>query len=135
MQQVIFDHVEVTGLGGERAVAAVGAPLVIGLPVALEHPRARGHLSLASADPRVPPLIHLNYASDPQDLRRLVEGVRLARRIAHQPEIEHHVTRVALLARRHSARRSARVVRSCNRRDPFRPAAPRGWGPRAIQPQ
>ena len=98
MQQVIFSHVEVAGLGGERAVAAVGAPLAIGLPVALERPRARGHLSLASADPGAQPLIDLNYASNPEDLRRLVEGVRLAWRIAHEPEIAHHVTRVALLS-------------------------------------
>ena len=98
MQQVIFSHVEVAGLGGERAVAAVGAPLAIGLPVALERPRARGRLSLASADPGTQPLIHLNYASNPEDLRRLLEGVRLAWRIAHEPEIEHHVTRVALLS-------------------------------------
>ena len=98
MQQVIFSHVEVAGLGGERAVAAVGAPLAIGLPVALERPRARGRLSLASADPGAPPLIDLNYASNPEDLRRLVEGVRLAWRIAHEPEIERHVTRVALLS-------------------------------------
>ena len=98
MQQVMFSHVEVAGLGGERAVAAVGAPLAIGLPVALERPRARGRLTLASADPGAPPLIHLNYASNSEDLRRLVEGVRLAWRIAHEPEIAHHVTRVALLS-------------------------------------
>jgi choline dehydrogenase len=98
MQQVIFSHVDVAALGGERAVAAVGTPLAIGLPVALERPRARGHLSLASADPSVQPVIHLNHASDPQDVRRLVEGVRLAWRIAHEPEIAHHIERVALLS-------------------------------------
>src|SRR5204862_5602616 len=42
MQQVIFSHVDVAGIGGEQAVAAVGAPLAIGLPVALERPRGRG---------------------------------------------------------------------------------------------
>jgi choline dehydrogenase len=96
MQQDLFSHVDVASLGGERAVAAVGTPLAIGLPVALEHPHARGHLSLASRDPRVQPVINLNYASDPDDLRRLVEGVRLAWRIANEPEIAHHVERVAL---------------------------------------
>ncbi|MGN6167736.1 MAG: GMC family oxidoreductase, partial [Solirubrobacteraceae bacterium] len=97
MQQVMFSHVDVASLGGQRAVAAVGTPLAIGLPVALERPHARGHLSLARPDPSVQPLIRLNYASTPHDLRRLVEGVRLAWRIAHEPEIAHHVERVALL--------------------------------------
>jgi choline dehydrogenase len=83
--------------GGQQAVAAVGTPPAIGLPVALERPHARGRLELASTDPRVPPLIQLNYATDPQDLRRLVAGVRLAWQIAHQPEIARHTHHVALL--------------------------------------
>jgi len=98
MQQVIFSHVDVAGIGGEQAVAAVGTPLAIGLPVALERPRTRGHLLIASTDPRVPPVIELNFAADPEDLRRLVEGVRLAWQIAHQPEIARHTHRVALLS-------------------------------------
>ena len=97
MQQVMFSHVDVAGIGGQQAVAAVGTPLAIGLPVALERPRARGRLSLASTDPRVQPRIQLNFAADPEDLRRLVEGVRLAWHIAHQPEIARHTHHVALL--------------------------------------
>jgi choline dehydrogenase len=97
MQQVIFSHVDVAGIGGQQAVAAVGTPLAIGLPVALERPHARGRLLLASTDPRIPPVIQLNLAAHPQDLRRLVAGVRLAWQIAHQPEITRHTQRVALL--------------------------------------
>ena len=98
MQQVVFSHVDVAGIGGQQAVAAVGTPLAIGLPVALERPHARGRLLLASTDPRIQPLIQLNFATDPQDLRRLVEGVRLAWQIAHQPEITRHTHHVALLS-------------------------------------
>ena len=98
MQQVMFSHVDVAGIGGEQAVAAVGTPLAIGLPVALERPRTRGRVRLASADPRTPPLIQLNFATDPQDLRRLMAGVRLAWQIAHQPQIARHTRRVALLS-------------------------------------
>jgi choline dehydrogenase len=98
MQQVIFSHVDVAAIGGERAVATVGTPLAIGLPVALERPHARGRLELASTDPRVQPRIQLNFTADPEDLRRLLEGVRLAWQIAQQPEMARHIHRVALLS-------------------------------------
>src|SRR5439155_4746682 len=32
MQQVLFSHVDVAAIGGEKAVATIGTPLVIGLP-------------------------------------------------------------------------------------------------------
>jgi choline dehydrogenase-like flavoprotein len=76
----------------------VGTPLAIGLPVALERPRTRGHLQLASTDPHIQPLIELNFAADPEDLRRLMAGVRLAWQIAHQSEIARHTRGVALLS-------------------------------------
>jgi choline dehydrogenase len=98
MQQVMFSHVDVAGIGGEQAVAAVGTPLAIGLPVALERPHARGRLLLASTNPQARPVIELNFAADPEDLRRLVAGVRLAWQIAHQPEIARHIHHVALLS-------------------------------------
>jgi choline dehydrogenase len=97
MQLVMFSHVDVAGIGGPHAVAMLGTPIAIGLPVALERPLARGRLSLASTDPRVPPVIKLNFAADPEDLRRLAEGVRLAWQVAHQPEIARHTDHVALL--------------------------------------
>jgi choline dehydrogenase len=98
MQQVMFSHVDVAGIGGRQAVAVVGTPLAIGLPVALERPHTRGRLMLASADPRDQPRLQLNFADDPEDLRRLVAGVRLAWQIAHQPEITRHTHHVALLS-------------------------------------
>ena len=122
MQQVIFSHVEVAGLGGERAVAAVGAPLAIGLPVALERPRARGRLSLASADPGAP-------AADPPQLRIQPRGPAPARRrrpprLADRARARDRTPRDARgPAERGDARlrRSARVVRSCNRHDSVSP--------------
>jgi choline dehydrogenase len=97
MQLVMFSHVDVAAIGGPDAVARVGAPLAIGLPVALERPLAHGQVSLASSDPLVPPRIALNFAGEPEDLRRLVEGVRLAWRVAHEPELARHTDHVALL--------------------------------------
>ena len=49
-------------------------------------PESRGEIRLAAADPAVHPRIHPNYLSTPTDCRTLVEGIRIARRIArHAP--------------------------------------------------
>jgi choline dehydrogenase len=48
--------------------------------VALQ-PGSRGTIALRSADPLDKPVISPNYVSDPEDLRVLSEGVKLARRI------------------------------------------------------
>jgi choline dehydrogenase len=49
----------------------------------LQRPRARGRVSLRSADPNAPAVIDLNYLADPEDVRRMVEGVRIAWRLMH----------------------------------------------------
>jgi choline dehydrogenase len=49
----------------------------------LATPESRGEITLHSADPLAPPAIRANYLSTDQDLRVIVEGVRLCRRIAH----------------------------------------------------
>ncbi|MCM4083563.1 GMC family oxidoreductase [Paractinoplanes hotanensis] len=45
-------------------------------------PESRGTIRLASADPGVPPLIDPNYLAEEADVRRLVEGLEVARTIA-----------------------------------------------------
>jgi choline dehydrogenase len=54
----------------------------------LVNPESRGEISLRSADPLAPPAIRANYLSTEQDLRVIVEGVRLCRRIAHTEAFE-----------------------------------------------
>jgi choline dehydrogenase-like flavoprotein len=49
-------------------------------PVGL-YPRSRGRITLASADPFAAPLIDANLLSEPEDLRPLIRGIRLARRV------------------------------------------------------
>jgi choline dehydrogenase len=53
-------------------------------------PRSAGVVRLRSADPADPPLIDPRYFSDPEgaDERILVEGIRLARRLAAQPALK-----------------------------------------------
>jgi choline dehydrogenase len=45
-------------------------------------PFSRGRILLKSANPLDPPCIHANYLADERDIKVLVEGIRLARRIA-----------------------------------------------------
>ncbi|KZS84052.1 mycofactocin dehydrogenase MftG [Mycobacterium persicum] len=62
------------GLGGQPDWPHIG--------VALMRPRARGRITLLSADPDVPPRIEHRYDSEPADVAALRRGVDLAREIA-----------------------------------------------------
>jgi choline dehydrogenase len=50
-------------------------------------PTSRGHLTLHSADPAVPPAIAPNYLSTDQDRRVAADSIRTVRRIAAQPAL------------------------------------------------
>jgi choline dehydrogenase len=63
----------------------------------LNRPRSRGRITLASADAHVHPVIELNLNTDPEDMRRLVDGVRRCWDIANSPEMRDITTGVALL--------------------------------------
>ena len=54
------------------------------------HPRSRGHIGLASSDPRAPARIHANYLGDAGgfDLKMMIEAARLSRDILRQPAFD-----------------------------------------------
>jgi choline dehydrogenase len=79
-----------------EAAAAVGADVVFFLYASLVRPRSRGGLTLTGADPRLPPKITLNLASDPDDMRRLVAAARLCWRLATAPELMQYAERIPL---------------------------------------
>ncbi len=56
----------------------------VSLVPGLQRPRSRGRLRLRSANPDVPPVIDLNYLADPEDMRRMADGVRIAWRLMHE---------------------------------------------------
>jgi choline dehydrogenase-like flavoprotein len=64
-------------------------PLPLGhgfaISIVLLHPKSRGKLTLASADPRALPLIDPKLLSAPDDIVPLVRGLKLARRIFGTP--------------------------------------------------
>lgn len=55
--------------------------------VCLLRPRSRGTLALRSADPLAPPRIDPDFLGDQDDVRRLVRGFQLMRRILQQPAL------------------------------------------------
>lgn len=57
----------------------------LNLTVALQTPRSRGTLTLASTDPHDQPLIDFRYLSDANDIAALVRGARQAMRIIDHP--------------------------------------------------
>jgi 4-pyridoxate dehydrogenase len=54
-------------------------------------PESRGHLSLASADPRVPPRIVHNFLAAGRDRATLRAGLRLAREVGRQAALRPYV--------------------------------------------
>ncbi len=63
----------------DPAQSPTGGAIVLACAVTL--PKSNGSIRLASRDPRAMPLIRFNFFQDPSDLRRMMEAVRLSRRI------------------------------------------------------
>ena len=59
------------------------------------HPRSEGFVRLRSTDPADPPVIDPRYFTDPEgyDERTMLEGIKLARRIASQPALAEWIER------------------------------------------
>ncbi|WP_250459981.1 GMC family oxidoreductase [Microbulbifer litoralis] len=53
-------------------------------------PRSRGEITLASGDPRQPPLIQPNYLGEREDMQVMVEGFKMAREILEQEALVRH---------------------------------------------
>lgn len=63
----------------DPAQSPTGGAIVLACSVTL--PKSNGSIRLASRDPRAMPLIRFNFFQDPSDLRRMMEAVKLSRRI------------------------------------------------------
>lgn len=59
-------------------------------------PKSRGRISLATPDPTAAPRISANYLSHPDDLRTLIDGLKLARAITQAPALARHIAREIL---------------------------------------
>ena len=65
-----------------------------GIGAVIQRPKTRGRLSLRSADPNDQPELDMQYASDPEDLRRLILGARLCWEIINSDAIAPFVGRI-----------------------------------------
>ncbi len=57
------------------------------------HPRAKGQISLRSADPAAPPVIAHAQLGDPDDLATVIRAAEVAREVAEQPALKAYVVR------------------------------------------
>jgi choline dehydrogenase len=78
MQMYIFTIFDKSVIAG--APSELPCPIIAVLPV-LQRPRARGRVTLRNADPNVPAVIDLNFVGHSEDMRRMVDGVRIAWRL------------------------------------------------------
>ncbi len=58
----------------------------------LLRPYSKGSITLKSSDPKVPPKMVANYLTDERDLRPLIDGFRLVRKIFNTEPFKPHVT-------------------------------------------
>jgi choline dehydrogenase len=77
-------HMAVTHLMPPEYSPTGGA---IALSVAVVKPDSRGTLTLRSRDPREQPEIDCNFLAEERDARRMIEGVKLARKIGRNPAL------------------------------------------------
>jgi choline dehydrogenase len=71
----------------DQVAGPTGGAVVLGCAVTL--PRSFGRLRLSSPVPRVAPHINYNFFDDENDLDRLMEAVRLSRKIGRIPPLSH----------------------------------------------
>ena len=77
-------HIAVTHLIPPEYSPTGGA---ISLSVAVVKPDSRGTIRLRSRDPREQPQIDCNFLAEDRDARRMLEGVKLARKIGRNPAL------------------------------------------------
>ena len=78
-------HIAVTHLMPPEYSPTGGA---IALSVAVVKPDSRGTLTLRSRDPREQPEIDCNFLAEERDARRMLEGVKLTRKIGRNPALD-----------------------------------------------
>jgi choline dehydrogenase len=75
----------------DRDVMGIAPTDGVTLNSCLLHPKARGSVRLASADPSAMPLIHSNYLGHEDDIRQEIAGLRFAREVLAAEPLARHI--------------------------------------------
>ncbi|HET7866660.1 MAG TPA: FAD-dependent oxidoreductase [Burkholderiaceae bacterium] len=73
---------------------ALGSPIAMAVSAMLAKPLSRGSVEITSRDAMQAPRVTLNLATDPADMARLMEGVRLAWQLMRSGDLQRHVARI-----------------------------------------
>ena len=87
LQIFAVNQLDMAGLNPSIA-DELGTSVLPRLVASLQRPRSRGRLTLTSKDPQIQPRIFLNYFDHPEDMRRMVAGLRICWQVAHSPEVQ-----------------------------------------------
>ena len=87
LQIFAVNQLDMSGLN-PALVADLGTSVFPRIVASLQRPLSRGRLTLTSTDPHVQPRIELNYFDHPEDMRRMVEGLRICWQVAQSPEVQ-----------------------------------------------
>lgn len=89
----MISHLNLAGF--PALMKEIGVPVIATINAAVMQPRGCGKLRLTNPDPDAPPAIELGFGVNPDDLRRLTEGTRLAWRVATSPAMLEEIESVA----------------------------------------
>lgn len=84
MQLYVFSHVDLHGYGSWVA-QPLGTDRAFIFSVGLELPRSSGSVTIQSVDPGAAPRIECDYLSEPEDLRKMRDGMRLCWQLSQTP--------------------------------------------------
>ena len=87
LQIFAVNQLDMSGLN-PSLVQELGTSVFPRIVASLQRPLSRGRLSLTSADPHVQPRLQLNYFDHPEDMRRMVEGLRICWQVAKAPGVQ-----------------------------------------------
>jgi choline dehydrogenase len=75
---------------------AAGSAVAVGISVVVATPRSKGRVELLDRNPAQNPRIYLNCVSEESDLRRMMQGVRLAWRMLQEKQLDRSLDRIVL---------------------------------------
>lgn len=87
LQIFAVNQLDMTGLTPDL-VQELGISVFPRIVASLQRPLSKGRLSITSTDPHVQPRLQLNYFDHPEDMRRMVEGLRICWQVVQTPEVQ-----------------------------------------------